>query len=172
MYTDASCEPGPQGMTVNLCYILIDGTYRRGGIASFPASVFASFEDRKTFISHGEAFAPLFALFHEGQYLQNRSVIWWIDNLGVLSCFCKGNSSSADVSCIVHASLLRMAALKLRSWYEHVDSKANCSDGGTRNSNEVALALKVTLFQRPLPPWPKCTLQAPPEVWLSWLFPV
>ena len=167
VYTDASCEPGPTGVVVNLCYI--DGQYRSGGVASFSDSLFASFESKSTFISHGEAFAPLLCLYHEWRHLTSRSVIWFIDNLGVLCCYCKGSSSSADVGCIVHASLLMQAKHRVCSWYEHVDSKANCSDGGTRNSTVVADKLQVTLKPRALPPWPSNTIKAPATVWLEWL---
>ena len=113
-----------------------------------------------------KALAPLFALFHEKEFLAQKAVLWFIDNLGVLSCLCKGSSVVADISCLIHASLMGMAALRLQSWYEHVDSKANCSDAGTRGQT---VALGVNLRSLPLPPWPTNTVSAPPEVWLAWL---
>ena len=126
-------------------------------------------EQKQTFIADGEALAPLFAIFHEDDILANRAVMWFIDNMGILACFCKGSSVVADISCIIHASLLAMASLRICSWYEHVDSKANIADGGTRKSFEVAEALGVSLVVKSLPPWPSNTVKAPPRYWLEWL---
>jgi hypothetical protein len=67
--------------------------------------------------------------------------------------------------------LLVMARLGMRSWFEHVASRSNVADGGTRNSTEVADALDVVLQPKALPPWPSDTLSAPAAVWLKWLFP-
>ena len=75
----------------------------------------------------------------------------------------------ADISCIIHASLLCMASLRVCSWYEHVDSKANIADRGTRNSDEVAKALGVLLEPKSLPLWLSNTATAPPSYWLQWL---
>jgi hypothetical protein len=169
IYTDASCEPGQNGLIVKLCYVLIAEEYKAAGVAKFSDSIFQSFEDRQTFIAHGEAFAPLLALYSEGQFLQNRSILWFIDNLGILSCYCRGSSLVADVGCIIHASLMLQAKLRTVSWYEHVDSKANVADGGSRDSSELTDRLGIPLTPKQLPPWPANVLTAPADVWLKWL---
>ena len=169
VYTDASCEPVSGELVVKLCYIIFADSETRGGIATMSNKVLNSMEQTQTFIAHGEAFAPLFAIFHEHDILANRAVMWFMDNMGILACFCKGSSVVADISCIIHASLLAMASPRICSWYEHVDSKANIADGGTRNFFEVAEALGVSLVVKSLPPWPSNTVKAPPRYWLEWL---
>ena len=165
IYTDAACEEVNGVMQVSLCFVALASDWEDGGRTVVDQSVLDSMDAKKTYISHGEAFAPLFALTHIGPKLRNRSVLWFIDNLGVLSCYCKGSSATADIACIVHASLLMMAALKIRSWYEHVDSKANLSDGGTRGQSKAG---SVVLRSLSLPQWPKHTAAAEPAVWLNW----
>ena len=39
-----------------------------------------------------KALAPLFALFHEKEFLAQKAILWFIDNLGVLSRLCKGSA--------------------------------------------------------------------------------
>jgi len=95
--------------------------------------------------------------------------LWFIDNLGVLSCLCNGSSTVADISCIVHATLLAVAGLRSAVWWEHVDSKANLADGGTRGSARFAEALGIPLTARAVPPWPLSPLAASPDAWLQWL---
>jgi hypothetical protein len=94
--------------------------------------------------------------------------MWMLDNLGVLSCLCNGSSAVADIGCVVHAVLLAIAGLGTSAWWEHVDSKANVSDGGTRESSVVATALGIKQPERALPPWPPGAAEAPPDVWLQW----
>jgi hypothetical protein len=86
--------------------------------------------------------------------------------MGVLACYTKGSSVVADISCIVHAMLLSSARLRLKSWFEHVDSKANLADGGTRGQD---WALDTYLPKLNVPPWPANTSKASPDTWLNWL---
>ena len=75
----------------------------------------------------------------------------------------------ADSGCLVHALHLQLAGLQCRAWFEHVDSKANVADGGSRlrPSCPEARRLGITLVQSPLPTWPERPLEADPEVWLA-----
>jgi len=168
IYTDAACDSVQGTMSVRLCYVILSANYCSAGRAAFSPDVFSSLSARETFIAQGEAFAPLLALFHESRALADSSAIWWIDNMGILSCFCKGSSVVGDVSCIIHAAVLRMASIRMRSWYEHVDSHANVADGGTRFSTTITDLLGIPMRDVSLPPWPKDTLHAPPSEWLSW----
>ena len=172
VYTDASCAPRSEGKfpRVDLCYLLVsDCGYRSSGIATLSDEILASFLEKHTYIAHGEALAILFAIIHEKDVLKQKSVVWYMNNFGVLSCLCKGSSAVADFGCIIHAILLCMAALKVRAWYDHVDSKANAADDGTRNSSEASDKLGITLRERSCPVWPPNTLGAKPEVWMQWL---
>ena len=165
VYTDASFEPG-QG--VHLCYVILSDTVSKAGIASFTQNHLDSMSDKDTYIAHGEAFAPLLAIYHEHHILAGSSTLWFLDNLGVLSCYSKGSSVVADVGCVVHAALLSMAKHRIYSWYEHVDSKANIADGGTRNCSAITDALGIILERKCMPPWPSDTLLAEPSCWLRW----
>eukprot|EP00972_Heterocapsa_arctica_P087126 12845701-Heterocapsa_arctica.AAC.1 len=82
---------------------MADSGYCSGGVATMSQEIVASFAPKKTYIAHGEAFAPLFCLFHESQVLRGASVMWMMDNLGVLSCLCNGSSAVADIGCVVYA---------------------------------------------------------------------
>ena len=121
--------------------------------------------DKATYIAHGEALACTFCCAIEGRSLQNTSAIWFVDNLGVLSCFVKGSSHSADVGAIVYATLLATASLRLRVWWEHVESAANLADEGTRG---VFTTCGVDLVQRQLPHMPGIVGPDPAE-WLRWM---
>jgi hypothetical protein len=166
IYTDAACEHSDAGFIVNLCFVLIDGSLKQGGRTNIPQSILDSMAPKQTYISHGEAFAPLFCVYHVGSLIKDRSIIWMIDNMGVLACYTKGSSVVADISCIVHAMLLSSARLRLKSWFEHVDSKANLADGGTRGQH---WALGTYLPELNVPPWPANTSKASPDTWLNWL---
>jgi len=171
IYTDASCavEPPKVLPTVRLCYMMFCGGTSWGGKSVLSDNMLLSMQTKKTFIAHGEALAILWAIFHESKHLSNSSIVWFVDNLGVLSCLCKGSSTVADISCIIHAILLSIAACRAMTWWEHVDSAANAADGGTRMSSEVSDALGILLRDLPLPPWPPNTLEASADVWLKWL---
>ena len=88
--------------------------------------------------------------------LRGRSVVHYIDNLGVVGAFSKGASSIGDFDPIVHAVTLASVALNIKTWYEHVDSNANCADGGSREgvSDPVAARLGIELRWAEDPGWP------------------
>ena len=93
----------------------------------------------------------------------------FIDNMGVLASLCKGSSVVADFGCVVHALLLADAKLNTRSWFEHVVSKSNPADGGTRDSFESSRQLGIRLQEVQVPQWPTSTVNATAEEWLAWI---
>ena len=92
-----------------------------------------------------------------------------LDNLGVLSCLCKGSSTVAYFGCIIHTILLCVAGLNALTFFDHVASADNVSDGGFRGCSILANALGVPLSKKPLPPWPSNTVMAEPTEWLKYL---
>ena len=162
IYTDASFD---SDHGVRLCFVVLSDSFQTAGISSFTMAILDSMEDKETYIAHGEAFAPLLCLHWLGERLRGSNILWFLDNLGIVSCLCKGSSTVADVGCIIHAFFLKSAALGIQAWYEHVDSKANISDGGTRGD---AMVLGMPFIQYPMPQWPKHTLQAGPATWFKW----
>ena len=89
--------------------------------------------------------------------------------MGVLSGLIKGSSKLADFGAILTSFHLKLASLRSSAWFEHVESKANLSDGGSRVGIDCpeARAAGIPLTFRDFPDeWPRNVLTAPPEVWL------
>jgi hypothetical protein len=107
--------------------------------------------------------------WQERELFRGASILWLVDNLGVLSCFCKGSSSIADFGCLIHSILLATAGLDCLTWFDHVQSKDNVSDGGSRGCRLLADQLGFHLKQVGMPPWPSAPLEASPAEWLSFL---
>ena len=93
----------------------------------------------------------------------------FIEIMGVLASLCKCSSVIADFGCVVHALLLAAAKLNARPWFEHVDSKANPADGGTRDSFISSRQLSIQLQEVQVPQWPSSTVNATPQEWLAWI---
>jgi hypothetical protein len=168
-YTDAAATGEGLAQTVTLSFILLkQHTAVRAGRAVVTIAMLQSFEQRNTYIAHGEALACLFFLWHMKNKLKNASIMHFIDNLGVLSAFCKGSSSVQDISCIIAAALSLEASLGLRSWKEHVDSKANLADCGTKDVFDHVSTMGATWETLQLPPWPQDVRTASCDEWLSW----
>ena len=100
--------------------------------------------------------------------MNNASIIHFIDNLGVFSAFCKGGSSVQYISCIIAAAQSLEASLGIRSWKEHVDSKANLADCGTKDVFDHVSTMGATWETLQLPPWPQDVRTASCDEWLSW----
>jgi len=145
------------------------GALRTGGVLTVPDAVLAGFVAKRTYMAHGEALVCLLALYHERLLFKGASVLWLVDNLGVLSCFCKGSSSIADFGCLIHSILLATAGLDCLTWFDHVQSKDNVSDGGSRGCRLLAEQLGFVLKDVGMPPWPEVPLEATPKEWLSFL---
>ena len=82
-------------------------------------------------------------------------MLWFIDNLGVVSVLCKGSSVVYDFGCVVHVLHIMCAMRKLAAnWWEHVDSKANVSDWGTRDAVPLYASAGIAMRPAPVPQWP------------------
>lgn len=170
MYTDASCEPQnpPLLPKVVLCYLLADQWDKIGSRMQVSQEVLLAMREKQTYIAHGEALAVVFCFTAEAARLRGTSILGMIDNIGVLSALCKGSSSTPDISCIIHAALLMMAALRITGWFEYVPSKANVADGGTRDRTQEAQDLGFAFKEAAAWDWPLHTESAGPKVWLKW----
>ena len=147
--------------------LVLSDHFRSGGVAVLSDHILESFDIKKTHIGHGEAFAVYFAFTHEIRNLARADVLWFIDNLGVLSALCKGSSKSLDLGCITYGSLLLTAAHDILLWWDHVESAANCADGGSRQCDRIARRLGVVLKDRALPHWPAMPRSTLPFEWLQ-----
>ena len=167
LYTDASACGVPPHQKVVLCFIMIDGDRRIGGYAKVSGRILQSFDMKSTYIAHGEALAILFAWWHIKHLIAGRVVLHFIDNLGVLSAFCKGSSAISDISHLVGASIACEVSAMLRVWREHVDSHANLADAGTRDGLDDYKSLNIQVTELALPPWPASVKHALLQDWLA-----
>ena len=110
-----------------------------------PLSVLQDLPELDTYIMYGEAFGPLLAMYFLGERLASSSVVFFIDNLSVLSCFVMGKSQNVDLSTPVYTVQFFMAKYNITVWFEYIDSKTNVSDGGSRigNTDPVCRSLGI-----------------------------
>ena len=79
-------------------FVLVDGDSKQRGSTVLNQRILYSMAPKQTYFSHGEAFAPKFsACIMVAACWENRSVIWLIDNMGVLAYYTKGSSVVADI---------------------------------------------------------------------------
>lgn len=168
IYTDAAASGEGLQQIVTLSFVVMSTKFCRAGKAEMPFGMMDSFDSKTTYIAHGEAMACLFCMWHMRSWLPNVSVIHFIDNLGVLSALCSGSSNVCDISHIVSATLAIEAALGMKSWKEHVDSKANLADCGTKDVSDYVTALGISWEHLQVPPWPHNVRQASSAEWIRW----
>ena len=88
-----------------------------------------SLPKQDTYIAYGEAFAPLLALLQYFDTLQEALLVAFIDNMGVLCSLVVGHSKVVDLSLPVYSTILLLAQLRTKVWWEYVYSNANIADG-------------------------------------------
>ena len=80
-----------------------------------------------------------------------------------------GRARIADFGSVIYAVHLSLARLRATAWFEHVESSANCADGGSRvgHACPVARHLGIALREHQFPAWPQDVMRATPEVFCS-----
>ena len=176
IFTDAACSRSPPLLHfhVQLCWIIIcpARSLKLGGVSVVPCPILESFGPKGTYIAEGEAFAPLLCLHHHATQLSHAHLLLFIDNMGVLSGFIKGSSSIADFGAILSAFHLRTTQLQSSAWFEHVQSKSNIADGGSRvgAACPIAGSFGISLDNFDFPQsWPTNVFDVHPSRWLSLL---
>ena len=94
--------------------------------------LFARLVPRSTQIVSGEMIALMAQFAFFAGELKGTETIAFCDNLGVVFCAVKGDSSAVDLSCMSRALCMRTLALETTVWFEYVESEANIADGGSR----------------------------------------
>ena len=114
-----------------------------------PQVVLDELPDQGTYIAYGEAFAPLLAILQHRNMLEGSSLVTFIDNMGVLCSFVVGHSKVVDLSMPIYSTVLLCAQLKIKAWWEYVDSNANIADGPSRAGvlDPVCERLKIPIHQ-------------------------
>ena len=105
------------GSTVlRLCWVLIDpdSSYRKGWVCDVPPEVIAFLPDQHTYIAYGDAFAPMLAIRMLSPELRNIAVMFYIDNLAVLSSLVVGNNRVLDFSWPVYTTQLLRRSIELK----------------------------------------------------------
>ena len=88
---------------------------------------------RDTYIGQLEAIAavaPLFSLHRT--WFEDRSVMHYIDNQGVLYSLINGRSNDADINRLVFIARLMLQKLRCDTWFDYVPSASNFADLPTR----------------------------------------
>ena len=171
LFTDASFHVDAQGVPrARICFIVACARrhIRRGAVIDVPPEVLSRFQPSETLIAQAEALAPMLALYFEPDLLQQCLPTVFIDNMGVLCNFVLGSSSSLDLGCIVHATVLRLMRRGVRAWWEHVPSKSNIADGGSRMGVCCPIAAKagIPLVSKVFPrTWPQNHVELSMKEW-------
>ena len=176
LWTDASySEPLVNGIPVpdcKLCAIIRPRPplLPTGIVIKVPPEAFRLFKERKQQIHMGELLAPICAMLKWPELMQDESAIFYIDNMGVLCNIVNGASRAEDADTLIFALHLRMAKLRVRGWWEWVESESNCSDGGSRVGITCPLAkqLGIPLVEVPFPFIPPNFEFLDPEEWERW----
>ena len=100
--------------------------------ATIPPQLLAEWGDSEHCIALIEQAALILGILKFKDLLRDRSVLWFEDNVAVLSGLVKGTSGHAQLDSGAACVHLLLAALGTRTWFEHVESDANLSDGASR----------------------------------------
>ena len=89
------------------------------------------------------------------EVVQNRDVIWFIDNEAAAAALIRGSCREDDVSQIVLTARLFFFFLNCRMWIEWVDSISNPADGLSRDGllDDWTQKQGWTLVQSKVPEW-------------------
>ena len=86
--------------------------------------------------------------------LAHLHLLFFIDNLGGLSAAVSGRSAVVDMNPMIGGLCLLVASLGATACFEHVDARANATDGGSRVGVNCAIAknMGVGMACMDLPP--------------------
>ena len=97
-----------------------------------PEAVVDHWGFRRQYIGQGELLAGPLALHVFGKELRDESAIWFIGNQSALPAMIKGASPVQDNCQLAVVLALQLCQHNTKAWFEYVDSKANPSDGLSR----------------------------------------
>ena len=169
IWTDASFHTDASGTPIcKLCGIIsFDGGESKGIVLTVPPSLISVFNERKQQIHMGELLAPVCSVLHWGQLIKDASVIFYIDNMGILCNVVNGSARQLDAGTVTFALHLQLASLRSSVWWEWVESESNCSDGGSREgiTCPIAKELGITLKEVDFPDIPAHFMRMTPLEW-------
>ena len=131
IYSDASFEAGE----LRLGWVIFDPgslTLPRGGTTLVPTGIIQSWIPRRQQIFPGETICGLVVPKLYGDVLSGRDVVWFVDNEAAASALVRGSSSQEDVHEIAQYAQFLLSDLRVRIWWEWIDSFSNPADGLSR----------------------------------------
>jgi len=151
LWSDASFDLVGECMRMKMSAIIANSSRAIGVVFDADDELFARLVPRSTQIVSGEMIALMaqFAFFAEE--LKGTETIAFCDNLGVVFCAVKGDSSAIDLSCMSRALCMRTLALETTVWFEYVESEANIADGGSRCGVECPVSREAGIHLREVP---------------------
>ena len=157
-WSDAEYDMEKPQLGGGLGYVLQDNCQTIVGACRISANVIESFLPRKQQIGQLEAVVPFVAMYNHPEMLSNCDAIWGIDNASAEAGLIRGYSSKADTANLIAATHIVQARLDLRTFWFHVDSDSNPSDGASRDglrdewTQEMAAKYKWRLTEAEVPP--------------------
>ena len=129
------------GRPPRLGWVIFDpkGTLMAAATCLLLAAIPALWKARVQQIFPAEALAPSVALANHASILQGTDIRWFIDNESACSTLIRGASREEDVQSIAECTQLLAMRLDIRIWFEWVDTKANPSDGLSREGLDCPL---------------------------------
>lgn len=112
--------------------IFVPGQQPIGTTAVIPEEHYMQWQERQTQNTPTESFAAPVATMHHKALLENRSVIWFVDNQGAASALIKGSSFHTDFSFLAERSHALWRVMNTRTWIEWNDRDSNPSYGLSR----------------------------------------
>ena len=129
VYSDASFEDG----VLRLGWIIFPpGGRPVGGTCVVPPRVISQWKPRVQQIYPGETIAALVIPFLCSDVLRSCDMVWFIDNESAASALVRATYAETDILLMVQQAHLQFHALKIRPWFEWIDSESNPSDGLSR----------------------------------------
>ena len=115
-----------------------------------------------------EQSAVVLGLTYDPDMVRGRDVIWFEDNSVVLAGLCRGMNHGEDLDAGTAVIHLLTAQMKMRMWYEYVESDSNWSDGASRKGEQDPWIQKhhFTVVRATIPTWP---WMAPSDQRLEWV---
>ena len=134
--------------------IFVPGSQPVGGTTIVPSEVLAAWKPRAQQIFPGETLAALVVPALHGSLLRDRDILWFIDNEAAAAALIRVVSGESDVLTLVQQAHLQFHQLRLRPWFEWIDSESNSADGLSRDglNDSWTLAQGWLLQDFPYPP--------------------
>ena len=104
-----------------------------GRVVEIPKGIYTIWEQQQVYIAQLELLMVWVAIIECGQHLKHKRGVWFIDNVAALMALVRGRSNQPSLDAL--ALLIHAALFTLRAWvyFEWVESKANWSDGISRD---------------------------------------